>query len=309
MSKPKILINRQDHVTFHNDYLRPQLAQYFDIVDYDPTVNYDSWLYSAMTNGVTQNTWHESLVQSGAGLIYDNLWEYHLAAQKRSCVPSTAHVASCKSYFWINEHYSNIAHGYNQYVPDKNPTHLALLPVRRLTPQRRQLLTALTPVLSQIIYSTVDQGSFLPQDQNETMGSFDRYFDPNWYNNTCFSIVSETMVYPKNDLHVTEKTFKPIAYYHPFVVFGQTGHLAYMRELGFETFENLFDESYDTEENPVTRLKKIVENVMQFEPRDYDHLTWQKLQHNHDLFYNQARVEQEFVTGLVNPILEYAQTR
>ena len=89
MSKPKILINRQDHVTFHNDYLRPQLAQYFDIVDYDPTVNYDSWLYSAMTNGVTQNTWHESLVQSGAGLIYDNLWEYHLAAQKRSCVPST----------------------------------------------------------------------------------------------------------------------------------------------------------------------------------------------------------------------------
>ena len=203
MSKPKILINRQDHVTFHNDYLRPQLAQYFDIVDYDPTVNYDSWLYSAMTNGVTQNTWHESLVQSGAGLIYDNLWEYHLAAQKRSCVPSTAHVASCKSYFWINEHYSNIAHGYNQYVPDKNPTHLALLPVRRLTPQRRQLLTALTPVLSQIIYSTVDQGRFLPQDQNETMGSFDRYFDPNWYNNTCFSIVSETTTYTKYQLHVT----------------------------------------------------------------------------------------------------------
>jgi hypothetical protein len=155
----------------------------------------------------------------------------------------------------------------------------------------------------------VDQGRLLPNDQDESNGSFTRYFNPDWYNSTYFNIVAESITGSQYKLHVTEKTFKPISYYHPFVVFGQVGVLEYLHELGFETFENLFDESYDCEEYQSTRLAQIVSNVANFKQQDYDTLTWKKLNHNHDLFYNQARVEKIFVEGIVNPILEYAETR
>ena len=309
MLKPKILINSQDTVTFHHAYLRPMLDQYFDIVDYDPSARYSADKYLVMTHSGSSHTWYESLVQQGAGLIYDAFWEHHKSTELKHQYPETAHVACCKSYFWINEYYLTSNQGYNNYVPDKNYIHLALLPIRQLKPHRQQLLTALEPVLHNIIYSSVDQGRFLPNDQTESQGSFQRHFNPDWYNSTYFSIVSETVTYNRYNLHVTEKTFKPLGYYHPFVVFGQTGHLAYLHELGFETFENLFDESYDTQEDQATRLQQIINNINCFEPRPYDAVTWQKLQHNHDLFYNQSRMEHEFVAGIVNPILEYAQTR
>ena len=135
-----------------------------------------------------------------------------------------------------------------------------------------------------------------------------RYFNPAWYDSTHFSIVSETTTYSKYSLHVTEKTFKPISFYHPFVVFGQTGTLAYLHELGFETFENLFDESYDTVEDQPTRLAQIVDNVQNFKEQAYDKLTREKLRHNHNLFYNADRVQQMLVTDVVNPLLDYVNT-
>jgi 5-methylthioribose kinase len=133
------------------------------------------------------------------------------------------------------------------------------------------------------------------------------------YTNSYCNIVLETLYGDAVDkcsgAFLTEKTFKPIAYYHPFMVFGQVGVLKYLHELGFETFENLFDESYDTLEDQPTRLAQIVENVANFKKQDYDTLTWQKLNHNHDLFYNRARVEKIFIEDIVTPILEYAETR
>lgn len=44
---------------------------------------------------------------------------------------------------------------------------------------------------------------------------------------------------------ISEKTLMPILYMRPFVVAGGPGMLGYLRELGFETFHDLWDESYD----------------------------------------------------------------
>jgi hypothetical protein len=310
MSKIKILYNTQDNIIFNHWYLRPELNKYFDIINYNPEVKYSASEYLVMIPfNFRQSRWFDHLIQEGAKLVYDVFWEHHVSGQLEQQHP-TAHIASCKSYFWVNEYYINCASGYNSYIPNKNYTHRALLPIRQSKPHRKTLLTALTPWLNDIIYSTVDQGRFLPDDQDESKGSFYRYFNPNWYNSTYFNIVAESITgSPHHRLLVTEKTFKPIAYYHPFIVFGQVGVLEYLHELGFETFENLFDESYDCEEDQSTRLAQIVANIANFKQQDYDTLTWKKLNHNHDLFYNQARVEKIFVEGIVNPILEYAETR
>jgi hypothetical protein len=309
MSKLKILVNSQNHITFQQWYLNPELNKYFDIINYNPEVKYSASEYLIMIPiNSAKNGWFDHLIQEGAKLVYDAFWEYHVSGQLERQHP-TAHIACCKFYFWINEYYQNCANGFNNYIPNKNYTHRALLPIRQSKPHRKTLLTALTPWLDDIIYSTVDQGRFLPDDQDESNGSFQRYFNPAWYNSTYFSIVSETITHSHYKLHVTEKTFKPIAYYHPFIVFGQVGVLEYLHELGFETFENLFDESYDCKEDQSTRLAQIVANVANFKQQDYDILTWKKLNHNYDLFYDQARVEKIFVEGIVNPILEYAETR
>ena len=303
--KPKILINAADRVTFHQDCLRPMLNRYFDIVDYEPGTNYSAGEYTVITHSGFDRTWYQDLVNAGAGLILDAFWEHHVAA-KLSEHLGQALVLSAKNYFWINEYYTHCQERYNSYQPNRHVQHLALLPIRQTKPHRQQLLTALGPTLDRIVYSQADQGRYLPGDMPSSDGRFDRYFNPEWYDNTYFSIVSETTTYSEYQLHLTEKTYKPIAYRHPYIIFGQTGTLAYLHELGFETFENLFDESYDAVEDQATRLSMIVDAVNNFKETAYDAITLAKLEHNYNLFYNTGQVEQMFIQDIINPVLEYA---
>jgi len=68
--------------------------------------------------------------------------------------------------------------------------------------------------------------------------------------------VNETVFFGKK-LHLTEKTFKPIALGMPFVITGTAGSLGYLKRYGFKTFGDIWDESYDTEEDDFKRLDMI----------------------------------------------------
>jgi hypothetical protein len=61
-------------------------------------------------------------------------------------------------------------------------------------------------------------------------------------------VPTETVYFGRR-LHITEKTFKAIALEMPFVLVATVGSLEYMKEYGFQTFADIFDESYDTETN------------------------------------------------------------
>ena len=80
----------------------------------------------------------------------------------------------------------------------------------------------------------------------------------NFYINSLVSIVTETN-FASKALTLTEKSFKPSKEKHPFIIVGVKGALKSMREFGFQTFGEFWDESYDEEENPTTRLHKIIE--------------------------------------------------
>lgn len=86
-----------------------------------------------------------------------------------------------------------------------------------------------------------------------------------FYDETFFSIVSETN-FNTSDLKevgrfLSEKTFKPIAYYHPFILLSVPGSLQALRDIGYKTFHPWVDESYDKEPNDSKRLKMCVEEV------------------------------------------------
>jgi hypothetical protein len=91
-----------------------------------------------------------------------------------------------------------------------------------------------------------------------------RLLIPEHYLNSYFTFVTETTFEDcsiENVLFVTEKIYQPIVQYHPFIVSAGTGFLDHMRRYGYETFPELFDESYDQEPNLKLRTKIIIDNI------------------------------------------------
>lgn len=76
------------------------------------------------------------------------------------------------------------------------------------------------------------------------------------HHKTLISVVTETKFHT-NDVFFTEKTWKPIGNKHPFIIVGPYKSLYYLKQKGYKTFSDFFDESYDLEENPTERLLKI----------------------------------------------------
>ena len=78
------------------------------------------------------------------------------------------------------------------------------------------------------------------------------------YLETGLEIVLETIVDDQR-WHLTEKTLRPIACGHPFMILGTSGILKYLRRYGFKTFSPLIDESYDDIQDPVERMQAIID--------------------------------------------------
>ena len=104
-----------------------------------------------------------------------------------------------------------------------------------------------------------------------------------------FSVVTEThheFDNPDHDgLQFTEKTVKALIS-QPFIIVGQYGHLEKLREYGFQTYPELFDESYDLIENPMERIDFIIDEIERLCNMDkselekiYKSVLW-KIEHN-----------------------------
>lgn len=72
------------------------------------------------------------------------------------------------------------------------------------------------------------------------------------YNRTAYSLVCETN-FDNGFVFLTEKTVKPILARRLFITLGNRYHLAFLRKLGFKTYNSIIDETYDTIENPHER--------------------------------------------------------
>lgn len=124
--------------------------------------------------------------------------------------------------------------------------------------------------------------------------------------NTYFSIVTETSVL-KNTVFITEKTIRPMIYYHPFIVWGNPKTLESLKKLGFETFPEFFNEEYDNIVDNDKRLKCIMDSVNKLCDKDLSEMydlyqeVKPKLIHNYNLlkdFYNNG----ELLTIITNII-------
>jgi hypothetical protein len=155
----------------------------------------------------------------------------------------------------------------------------------RARAHRRQLLHRLEPVLDQAIWTNLDNTHGNPIQLLDPKYEFNFYksntaiedagfvkyklFNNDWgevylnskpYTDSYFSLVTETVFdYPYS--FRTEKIWKPIAIGHPFVTVSNQGYYRDLHRLGFRTFSNLIDESFDQISNNHDRLERIAQVV------------------------------------------------
>lgn len=152
-------------------------------------------------------------------------------------------------------------------------------------PHRRHLLQRLDHLLPECIWTNLDathgrpiqlldpkyEFDFYKNNTNLKHDGFAKYdlFNQEWgeiylkaepYLDTYFSLVTETVFeYPHS--FRTEKIWKPIAIGHPFVAVSNYGYYRDLHDLGFQTFGQLIDESFDLIEDPTQRLERIAQLV------------------------------------------------
>lgn len=119
------------------------------------------------------------------------------------------------------------------------------------------------------------------------------------YNRTRYEIVLETFGFdPKDDtFDMSEKIFKPIIMKHPFMIVSTIGFLGNMKKLGFQTFGEFIDESYDTEVSEQRKFDIIGENIMFLKKQKADYFdAMEKIcEHNYNLFKEiQAGYDENF---------------
>jgi hypothetical protein len=300
MSKLQLILSDSDFTSFEQPWLRDILNNYVDMVfiEHDPIIDPRG---IAVTNVINDSTWYLPLINNGHRLIVDNLWEVPMKP-----IHDHALCLTNKNWFCYNESLWYRHLGYHDYVPARNIVKNGLLLMNIKKPHRDRLHDSINT--ENFLYSYVSVGKHIEGDIGHDDINWQRYFNPGWYNSTAFSLIAETTVCSQETLFITEKTFKPIAFQHPFIIFGQTGVLKYLKLIGFETFENIFDESYDNTHDIDARLKNIVEQINNYSHKNYDLLTIEKMQHNKELFFNEELVKSKIIKEIVEPILEYAET-
>jgi hypothetical protein len=118
-------------------------------------------------------------------------------------------------------------------------------------------------------------------------------------------IVIETSVH---NIFFSEKTFKPIKYFQPFVLIGGTGSLKKLKELGYKTFEDYIDEGYDDIIDNQERIEYAVKSALDFMIKDnlpkilkdMFHI----LKHNHEILISNSRNALEKLVSDLNSELK-----
>jgi hypothetical protein len=129
--------------------------------------------------------------------------------------------------------------------------------------------------------------------------------DISYYDNSYFSLVTETFFFPKEQwgcvdetpVYFTEKIFKPIVMCHPFVLVSRPLSLPWLKKMGYKTFDPYINESYDSIENNRDRLVAIVDEVTRLCNQTTEQwLEWQTgvkeiVEHNKKIFLDTKKHE------------------
>jgi len=188
-----------------------------------------------------------------------------------------------------NKHIQDIASQYTHRWPDRPPGFCAhpILSFEKFGDHKNELNLddGIVKVVSQM-----DLPRLFPGEDTQRMSSC-------WLDQ--FDLCDESMIYHVSETvffgrrqHLTEKTFKPIAMGMPFVLSAPAGSLTYLRQYGFKTFDTVWNEKYDLEQDDTSRIEllsvllKNLDRKTEQEKNDMFQKCLPIIEHNWNHFYN-----------------------
>lgn len=104
---------------------------------------------------------------------------------------------------------------------------------------------------------------------NKSAFSASGTFKKELFLNSCINIVTETS-FENNELFISEKVLKPILMYQPFIAIAPYKYLNRLKEYGFKTFSEFWDESYDDIEYYGDRLKAVLNVIRELNSKSIE---------------------------------------
>jgi len=97
-------------------------------------------------------------------------------------------------------------------------------------------------------------------------------FNVNWalntpykhlFDQTLFAVVNETLVDDDQEtsMFFSEKSFRPMSYFQPFLIWGQPGCNHWLGKVGYELYDHWFDLSFDFEKDHKLRYQGLLESI------------------------------------------------
>jgi hypothetical protein len=122
----------------------------------------------------------------------------------------------------------------------------------------------------------------------------DGYVDQtkNIYKDFFVDIVAEPFT-TGNCFFITEKTVRPMLLKKPFIIMASKNHLEYLRQMGFRTFGDFWDEDYDGYEGAerYTRIIQLIDKLAENSSDKLESIYWDMqytLDHNYNLLMTQT---------------------
>ena len=115
------------------------------------------------------------------------------------------------------------------------------------------------------------------------------------YTKILVDVVSETHVSGLT-FYPTEKTARPMWLKKPFIMFASRDYLCYMRQMGFQTFYQFWDEDYDGYEGKerYVRIQKLIDEIGKQTNAQLENMYKSMqpiLEHNYNLLKTQSYIK------------------
>lgn len=319
--KPRLVCVDETFLNGASGHHLPLFKRFFDVSDYDATLAYDddtTFMYRT-----DESRGKLKKYEGTCKFIADGVWETNFSCKDNfdnktlgiinNGYTNNERVLAVPKWFWFEEHFSQQDKKASMkdmpFTHDK--TKSFLLQMGDAKEPRVCLYNSLKKkgLLANAIYSFLEYGIGLEgpvENYDPLVPPFpQRAYRPEWYNNTQFTLIAECFQdivdADEDSVFITEKTMKPIMYGHPFILVGDAGSLKNLEMWGFETFSELFDQSYDTEKNINKRIDMVVDEVLRYRYKKVEN----KIIANFQRFWNTELVESLMIKEMIETMLEF----
>lgn len=316
MNKKTIILRNSSTAIPTSDFWKARFEKYFNIEQIQSDKKYDPRhciFWGSSPENVLE--WIEPYLEQGFPVVLDYLWDHFGYSHKADNVL----MLKSNNFIFANEVLNYKFWNYHNKNFKRQADKFFLCLMNQQRDHRDQIFDSIQHYKDESYISYLHKNIQIQGDVIQLTGngswtgspSWQRYLNTDWYNNSNFSLVVETTVHDPR--FYSEKILKPFAFKHPLIVWGAVSILGRVKQLGFESFDHIVDESYDSEKNNDIRLKKILDQVellyKEFSKNKNlfnDKLTLEKIEHNYNLFYDETLLDNIIEKEIMQPLLAFA---